>query len=107
MPDEKTEVVSTVEIVASVPPVEKTEAATNLEQAPKKAAEPQVVAPVPVKKSDPVDEFAETIDHFLTSVQSSSVKSVKSLLAQMMAKADAVITKLDVATGGDPPKKQG
>ena len=72
---------------------EKTEEVVKPEAPPKTEAELQAVAPVPVKKSDPIDEIGDTIDHFLDGI-----------LTLFKKKTDAVIEKLDV---GDPPKKQG
>ena len=60
-------------------------------------------APAPAKKADPAQELVDTVDQFVTSVQSAGMRSLKSMLAQFVEKADAALTKLDVGT---PPKKQ-
>jgi hypothetical protein len=76
-----------------------------MSEEPTKAVEvskgPSPVAPE--KAVEPADEIAATVDQFVTSVQSASMRSLKTLLAQFVEKADDAITKLDVA----PPKKQG
>ena len=56
-----------------------------------------------VKKAAPSEELADTVEQFFTSVQSAGMRSLKSMLAQFVEKADAALTKLDVGT---PPKKQ-
>lgn len=66
---------------------------------------PGVVPPTPVTLAVPASEseLADTAEQFIASVQTAGMKSLKSMLAQFMEKADAAITKLD---GGVPPKKQ-
>ncbi len=67
--------------------------------------QPAPAQAAPPKKADAVEELADTVDQFFTSVQSAGMRSLKSMLAQFMSKADAVITKLDADAGGVPPKK--
>ena len=86
---------------------EKTEEVAKPEAPPAKSeTELQVVAPVPVKKSES-EELGETLDAFFTGVHSAGMQSLKSMLAQLKQKADTVITNLDVGAGGNPPTKQG
>ena len=94
MADEKTE-----ETVKPEAPPAKSE--TELPVA--KVVEPQVVAPVPVKKLDPVDELGETLDRFFAGILSAGIRGMDSMAKEFKKKTDAVIEKLDV---GDPPKKQ-
>ena len=59
--------------------------------------------PVVIAKPVPTDELGETIDQFFAGFQSAGLRTMKTILTQFKAKADAVITKLDV--DGDAPKK--
>ena len=74
-------------------------------EVPKKP-EQAIEQAAPPKNADAAEDFAVTIDQFMTSVQSAGMRSLRSMLSQFMEKADAVITKLDVDAGGPPAKKQ-
>ncbi len=79
----------------------------EVEKKPERVAieQPAPAQAAPPKKADPVEDLADTVDQFFTSVQSAGMRSLKSMLAQFMQKADAAITKLDENAGGVPPKK--
>ena len=64
-------------------------------------------AVVIAKKPAPTDELGDTLDQFFASFQSSGLRTMKTILTQFKAKADAVITKLDGDgdAGGDTTKK--
>lgn len=62
--------------------------------------------PVVIAKPAPTDELGDTFDAFFAGMQSASLKTLKTILAQFKTKADDVITKLDGDVGIDPPKKQ-
>ena len=72
--------------------------------ADEKAGGTEIAPPdAPVKKPVPTDEMADTIDRFLTGIQSAGIRSMNSIITKMQEKADEIITTLD---GGAPPKKQ-
>ena len=72
------------------------------EPVPKKAESEQ---PVVIAKPVPTDELGETLDQFLAGMQSAGLQTIRTMLAQIKAKADDVITKLDGDVDADAPKK--
>ena len=71
------------------------------EPVPKK---PESEQPVVIAKPVPTDELGETLDQFLAGMQSAGLQTIRTMLAQIKAKADDVITKLD-GDVGDATKK--
>ena len=78
-----------------------TEAGAATDATIKAPEQPVVIA----QKPAPTDELGETIDQFFAGFQSAGLRTMKTILTQFKAKADAVITKLDGDAGGDTTKK--
>ena len=78
-----------------------------LPESEEKKPEQAIEQPAVVKKADPLEEAAATVDRAMESLMDTFMRSLRDISARGTAQMDAMITKLDEAAGGAPPKKKG